>query len=289
MIRLYTNTDLLTEKNRSYVFPLLFDLHYVKNDSLTSIYTLTSSPAEADVLVMALEFNFAQRHFKKLYKEIKATAKLINKPLWVYTGGDFGYTIKEPLIFNFRLGGFKSTLNSRTFILPSFINDPYQLQLKNGFNPLSKQDIPSIGFVGHANASLYKWLSEIKSYFSINLRRGLKQIYADYQPFFPSSIIRYKYLSKFIKSNVIHTDFILRESYRAGANTEEYKRKSTKEFYTNIEQNSYTLCIRGAGNFSVRFYETLAVGRIPVLIDTDCPLPLNDSIDWNVHCLILKD
>ncbi|MBT8375892.1 MAG: glycosyltransferase family 47 protein, partial [Bacteroidia bacterium] len=113
--------------------------------------------------------------------------------------------------------------------------------------------------------------------------------YADYQPFFPSSIIRYKYLSKFIKSNVIHTDFILRESYRAGANTEEYKRKSTKEFYTNIEQNSYTLCIRGAGNFSVRFYETLAVGRIPVLIDTDCPLPLNDSIDWNVHCLILKD
>ena len=49
----------------------------------------------------------------------------------------------------------------------------------------------------------------------------------------------------------------------------------------------YTFCMRGMGNFSVRFYETLAMGRIPVLIDTDCKLPFSEKINWNNHCLII--
>ena len=39
----------------------------------------------------------------------------------------------------------------------------------------------------------------------------------------------------------------------------------------------------------VRFYETLAIGRIPVLIDTDCVLPLNNEIDWYKHCIIVRN
>ena len=42
----------------------------------------------------------------------------------------------------------------------------------------------------------------------------------------------------------------------------------------------YTLSIRGGGNFSLRFFEALALGRIPVFIDTDCLLPFHDRIDW---------
>jgi hypothetical protein len=60
-------------------------------------------------------------------------------------------------------------------------------------------------------------------------------------------------------------------------------------FYNNIFNNIYTFCIRGFGNFSVRFYETLAVGRIPVLLNTDCRLPLTDSIDWKKHVVILNE
>ena len=44
--------------------------------------------------------------------------------------------------------------------------------------------------------------------------------------------------------------------------------------------------MRGAGNFSVRFYETLMMGRIPLLIDTDIRLPLSDEINWDNHCVI---
>ena len=53
--------------------------------------------------------------------------------------------------------------------------------------------------------------------------------------------------------------------------------------------NAYNFCIRGVGNFSVRFYETLAVGRIPILLNTDCRLPLSNAIDWKKHCVILDE
>ena len=56
-----------------------------------------------------------------------------------------------------------------------------------------------------------------------------------------------------------------------------------EDFFQNINNTDYTLCIRGTGNFSARFYETLALGRILVFINTDCILPFNNEIDWQKH------
>ena len=41
--------------------------------------------------------------------------------------------------------------------------------------------------------------------------------------------------------------------------------------------------MRGGGNFSKRFYETLAMGRIPALVDTDCLLPFESTMTWKDH------
>ena len=72
-------------------------------------------------------------------------------------------------------------------------------------------------------------------------------------------------------------------------NSDQDRKKTTAEFFKNIEQNPYTFCMRGGGNFSVRFYETLIMGRIPVLVDTDVRLPLADDVDWSRHCLIVSE
>jgi hypothetical protein len=55
------------------------------------------------------------------------------------------------------------------------------------------------------------------------------------------------------------------------------------EFIANLSRTDYTLAARGKGNFSMRLYETLAAGRIPVLVDTDSPLPLPSRIAWADH------
>jgi hypothetical protein len=53
------------------------------------------------------------------------------------------------------------------------------------------------------------------------------------------------------------------------------------EYVEHLLASDYVLCVRGAGNFSHRLYETLAVGRIPVILDTDLALPLADEVDWH--------
>ena len=68
-------------------------------------------------------------------------------------------------------------------------------------------------------------------------------------------------------------------------NKQEYK----FQYWNNMLLSPFTLCIRGNGNFSVRLYETLAMGRIPVIIDTDCVFPLESQIQWSKHCIIINE
>jgi hypothetical protein len=67
------------------------------------------------------------------------------------------------------LGGFHSKLNEKTFILPSFINDPY-LDLKKEFKTIPKISLPKIGFAGHANGSFNKWSREFFAYLYHNAK-----------------------------------------------------------------------------------------------------------------------
>lgn len=62
-----------------------------------------------------------------------------------------------------------------------------------------------------------------------------------------------------------------------------HKEESRIPYIRNLLTTQYTVCIRGAGNFSHRFYEILSCGRIPLFIDTDCLLPFDFMIDWKKH------
>ena len=288
MIKLYTDNKFLTETYRSQVFPLLFDLVYKKSKVLSKYYTLVSAPQESDVIVVPINYStfFAKR---KDYENVLRSAKLFGKPLWVYTAGDYGYTTNIPNSFTFRLGGFETKMSKTTFILPSFINDPYSQILTKDFSVLPKEDKPSIGFVGHAKSGIQKYIKEYANHVKHNLKTTLTKALIDKQSFYPSSIKRARYLKQLAAHNCFNTQFILRDSYRAGVHSTQAQQKSTLEFYTNIYNTAYTFCIRGVGNFSVRLYETLAVGRIPILFNTDCRLPLHKSINWSKHCLILDN
>lgn len=67
------------------------------------------------------------------------------------------------------------------------------------------------------------------------------------------------------------------------------KFQSRREFYSNMIENKYTFCMRGVGNFSYRFYESLCFGRVPIVIDTDTILPLENIIDWDKHIIFIND
>jgi len=47
-----------------------------------------------------------------------------------------------------------------------------------------------------------------------------------------------------------------------------------------IQDSVFCACPRGMGLTSIRFFETIAAGRIPILIADDTQLPLASMIDW---------
>ena len=288
MLKLYTNTDFLTEAHRRKVFPLLFDLHFLKNAELSNYYELVDEFIKCDIVVFPIDYSEFIK-YTEAFNNLQQLAKKHHKPIWIYSGGDYGFTNYIKNSYTFRLSGFDSKLSDATFILPSFVNDPYLSYLSQGFSALVKENQPCIGFVGHAQLGLIKYSKEFLSFLKFMVKRSFGFILADVQSFYPSSIKRAAYLYKLQHSKALKANFILRTNYRAGVQTEADKQKSTLEFYSNIYNNPYTFCSRGVGNFSVRFYETLAVGRIPVLLNTDCRLPLNDSIDWSKYVVVLDD
>lgn len=289
MVKLYTNTTYLTEKNRKLIFPLLLDIWYLKNPKLLNLYKIVDNAEDADIFVLPLQYAHLMKIDKVFVQKIISIAKELNKVIWAYSAGDYGYTIKDKSIITFRLGGFHNKMPKQTIIIPSLIMDPYVNESLDEFSTIPWQKKPSIGFVGHAHISVIKFFKEFFGYLKHSIKVVFKNAYQDYQPFYPSSIVRALILKKIGGSKMLKGNFIKRDTYRAGAKTQESKEKSSTEFFENIYNNPYTLCIRGVGNFSVRFYETLAVGRIPILIDTDCRLPLDNRINWNRHCVIVSN
>jgi len=85
----------------------------------------------------------------------------------------------------------------------------------------------------------------------------------------PSRIADLEYL----KSNSqLSCDFVYKKGFRGG---------SKQEMIDNMRDSEFVFCPRGTGNFSIRFYETLYYGRIPVIIDTDIVLPFPVLIHWD--------
>lgn len=76
----------------------------------------------------------------------------------------------------------------------------------------------------------------------------------------------------------ITTNFIIRDQFWGGR---PHDPALINDFLENIRTSHFTVCNRGAGNFSMRFYQTLACGRIPALVNTDMIFPFHNLIDWN--------
>lgn len=285
MIKLFTDKSYLTPQNRAVVFPLLFDLWYLPNANLLDKYQLVDTVQECDIAILPVDL--AHYREERGANEFITIALNSKKIVWVYTAGDYGQTIDKP-VFTFRNGGFDSKLSQNTVLLPSFINDPL-LFLEEDFKPLPKPTLPQIGFVGHANNSVQKLLKERMVHLKYQLDLFCKILLTDSQKFYPSSIKRFQLLQRLEKDKTINTDFVLRKKYHTDFKSPKDKIIAKVSFFKNMQSNPYIFCLRGAGNFSVRFYETLAMGRIPFVIDTDFRLPLSQIINWNEHCVFASE
>lgn len=236
----------------------------------------------ANLAVLPLSFNFY-----KLQDQTDKALAFIDKaqeegvPILAWISGDFGVTpvVKDVMVY--RSSGYQSQRLSKQFAFPVFFEDPLLKNFHtNEIVVRSKGDKPVVGFCGQAYAPLHK---NVYDYFRTLLRNV--SFYLKYSPFepqslYPSTLLRKKIIEYLQKHPSVQTNFIIRNAYRAGAKSAAEKERTSMEYYQNMMDSDYIVCVRGNGNFSARLYETLAMGRIPIIINTDCIYPWDDILDW---------
>ena len=299
-IKIYIPAVAVNDENRRTLLvltrPFLTENYEWKNDRINfekwgitlSDFTLVNNIKEANLLLIPFPinsyFNDGKSH---ILAEINKISQNQNVKAYGYIAGDFGVQYPEfSNILYFRMGGFRKQLSAKNLGFPVLIGDKF---LNTVFHSTQKIQLPVVGFCGHATTSILKRTLEILKCMAENLGRFFKNPFNKvYEPLFASAYERAKLLANFENSNLVKTNFIYRERYRAGATTVQHRHATTIEYFDNIASSDYILCVRGTGNFSVRLYETLMMGKTPVFVNTDCLLPFEDEIDWKKHVVWIE-
>jgi hypothetical protein len=253
-------------------------------------YKLVFDVEKADFCILPYSWNH--------YYETKQTEKLKDFILQCKNAGKEIVTVNlndsgvKPLfedVIILRPSGYQSRRLSKQFGMPIFFSDPVNEYFNDEIFYRKKNMKPVVGFCGQGKQKAYKYLG-------VSFRTALKNMMyysgvskEEPEVLYPSTLRRNRVLTLLQKSNKVVTDFIIHEKYKAGVKSKEDKLRSKIEFYNNIRNTDYTVCIRGGGNFSVRIYETLANGRIPLYINTDSILPYDNFIDWKKHVVWVEE
>lgn len=295
-MKIYYPKSHYNKDHRGLVFPLLKP--FVKGENFSDKervllygisekdFEFTKVLEEADVVLLTMAWNY---YLKKNQQDLAITfvkeCAALNKKVITFNAGDFG--VRIPYFNNLiilRPSGYKSNFRNNDYPLPAFIADP----LKKYFNTDKiferyYQTTPVIGFCGQANPSALNAAKEVFKTLLRNINSYIGFSKEESQQLLSTSFLRASVLITLQKSKEVKTNFIFRKKYRAGVKEQKDTHRTTLDFYNNLRDSDYVICARGAGNFSVRFYETLAMGRVPIFINTDCALPFDKQIDWKKH------
>lgn len=254
-------------------------------------FTIVTDCSEADLSILPMSWNYylSNGRIDQALAFIKSARKY-DKPILTQTTGDFGVTPPIDDVYVLRCSGYRSREPLCHIGQPTFIRDPLrEYYAAAGIFPRSKGPRPLVGFCGQSRTTPLGAGFDMARTILQNLSYYCGVRAEEPQDIYPSIRRRVKALGLLERSTQVETRFIRRNLYRAGARTVEERWNTALEFYNNIRDTDYTLCLRGGGNFSVRFYETLAMGRIPLFVNTDCLLPYDHNINWKDHVVWIEE
>lgn len=237
-------------------------------------------PSKSDwILIPAFTSSLACEAGKTLFQKSSELAKKFGKQFGVFSNSDLIVDpgVKDVTIFT--PGAYASMKNQVN--LPALLPfDPIMKLNQGNWSPAKEYFVPTIGFCGQATRNPLKAAKDLLKISSLRVKKKFKNSPYLHIPFFLPAFERGKLLHSLEKSPLLKTDFILRSRYKGGAVSSVEKNRVEKDFYENISNNLFTVCLRGFGNYSVRFFQTLAIGRIPIVIDTDSGLPFESFISY---------
>lgn len=282
MIRLYIPEPVSNVSLAHWFMPIPENMTYQKglpqNFFETSVERV-SDVAQAEAIV--LPNNFKNSLTPEVCAYVTKYADLgekMNKPVVVFSLGDFADdAVFDSRVFALRYSLYKQRMRPRDISMPNQTED----NAKNGVTNRSKQDRPLVSFCGMGD------LPTLKS----SIKYHIKNLSFDVKSLFDKSWCAKKmgvYWRRAImracsRSVLVRTHFIVRKTFSGNRKTIELDpAQARKEYLDSITESDFVLAPKGDGNYSNRFLKTLCIGRIPVVVDTDIVLPLEDVIDYSL-------
>lgn len=251
---------------------------------------------ECDVCLLPINYDVSskQKEFEGKIASFINKVEKSNKKILIFVGHDvlkITIQVKNAVIFNSAISKSKQEENVHAW--PHFFEDFLKKYAAGKLELRAKGSKPVVGFCGYApplniKMGREKIVSVVKL---LTNYLGVLQKYPDR--------ISHSYRARAIiglqKSSKITPNFKLKSNFAFGpqglntGNTQETNTDFRKNFVENILESDYTLCIRGLGNNSIRFFETMCCGRIPIFVNTDSTLPFDKLIDWKSLCVWVEE
>ncbi len=256
---LYPNIGMISRKKRLFLDEAV---SLIKEP----MFEIVQDPAAAQFFLLPYNYYQVEREVAYL-KAFEVLAHEHGKNIVVFDYSDYD----RPVVFQhaivFRNSQYRSALRSGEYLVPPLVED---LSLRSGITLRHKGEKAVVGFCGWASISGFiptlKFV--LKSMFLVGPRK--------------QGIYWRKHAIEVLKrSHLVVSNFILRNSFSAHTGTIALDPVIAREEYIqNIQESDFVLAPKGDGNYSMRFYEALSLGRIPVLLNTDTPLPFEDVVPY---------
>ncbi len=247
------------------------DYHYTDFDFVPSL-------AEADIVLVPQPVRRVTPEIRAYLDVQVALARAQGKRVVVFTRGDLSHDVFIPDVVLCKGSQYGYLRQPNEIIAIPFVED---LAEQFGVHSREKQEIPVVSFCGWAGfaSRTALWKYHLKN-FAITMRTVLTGN-AHLEVHRKGIYFRRAAMRILAASSRVRTNFIIRETFSASKKTISLDpAKARKEYVDSMINSDFVLAPKGDGNFSVRFFEALALGRVPILIDTDCVLPREDAIDY---------
>lgn len=238
-----------------------------------------AEPAEADYILVPHGIKKLDKKTSDYLAKVRHLAKESDKKVVVFVGGDLssGVFIDDMIVF--KGSQYKHLQRVNEIIVPPFVED---LGAKYDWQIRSKSAKPVVGFCGWSDfvgliERLKYWLKNFLIDLEVFLTRdSLRSVFKK------GLFFRRRAIDLVKNSLLVDTNIIVRRTFSGNLKTASTSIDQLRiEYINNIKNSDFVLAPKGDGNFSLRFYETLAMGRIPILIDTDCALPLGRFLPYD--------
>lgn len=309
MLKVHTNRSYLPSDGCAHIqflFPIWGDLtdSVHVDDGLYDFYraifpkhfTITETFEGADFAVLPADL----KHYRRLkrwdiveraMKECQAHGlKLVT---FFKDDSDEAVALEEHSAVVFRTSLYRSTQRRNEFAMPVWSGDLTRAHSAGAAVYGPSAAFPSIGFCGQTLRDRNPLRLFVES---MLFRRALAQVIKGH-----SSVgefgrrwhpyLRHHALRRLARNQRFRCRFVTHREYYGGAWLDKGQfdqaayRRVRKEFIDNLYENDAFPCIRGRGNYSLRLYEVLCCGKIPIHLDTESVLPFEDVIPWNEHLI----